>query len=209
VLTDADWALPKVPVEQARRRIGDGAVLVDARPVRAFAAGHPAGALSIALRPAFASWLGWLVEADRPLLFMLEDAQDRRELVRQCRAIGYEQLVGELAGGMAAWRAAGLPEGRLELIGPEHAGDGLVLDVRQASEVAGGHLPGAVTVELGALDDGHGLPPGPLRVMCAHGERAMTAASLLERAGRGDLWVVVGGGPAEWSAATGHTLAGS
>jgi rhodanese-related sulfurtransferase len=45
--------------------------------------------------------------------------------------------------------------------------------------------------------------------MCAHGERAMTAASMLERAGRGDLWVVVGGGPAEWSAATGHTLARS
>jgi hydroxyacylglutathione hydrolase len=209
VLTDADWALPTVPVEQARRRIGDGAVLVDARPVRAFAAGHPAGALSIALRPAFATWLGWLVEPDRPLLFVLEDAQNRRELVRQCRAIGYEQLAGELAGGMAAWRAAGLPEGRLELIGPEHAGDGLVLDVRQASEVAGGHLPGAVAVELGALDGGRGLPEGPLRVMCAHGERAMTATSLLARAGRGDLRVVVGGGPAEWSAATGHALAGS
>jgi hydroxyacylglutathione hydrolase len=209
VLTDDDWALPTVPVEQARRRIGDGAVLVDARPVRAFAAGHPAGALSIALRPAFATWLGWLVEPDRPLLFVLEDAQNRRELVRQCRAIGYEQLAGELAGGMAAWRAAGLPERRLELIGPEHAGDGLVLDVRQASEVAGGHLPGAIAVELGALDGGRGLPEGPLRVMCGHGERAMTAASLLARAGRGDLRVVVGGGPAEWSAATGHALAGS
>jgi rhodanese-related sulfurtransferase len=84
-----------------------------------------------------------------------------------------------------------------------------VLDVRQVGEVAAGHLPGAVAVELGALDGGHGLPPGPLRVMCAHGERAMTAASLLARAGRGDLRVVVGGGPAEWSAATGHALAGS
>jgi len=75
--------------------------------------------------------------------------------------------------------------------------------------VAGGHLPGAIAVELGALDGGRGLPEGPLRVMCAHGERAMTAASLLARAGRGDLRVVVGGGPAEWSAATGHALAGS
>ena len=209
VLTDDDWALPTVPVEQARRRIGDGAVLVDIRPVGAFAAGHPAGALSIALRPAFATWLGWLVEPDRPLLFVLEAAQDRRELVRQCHAIGYEQLVGELAGGMAAWRAAGLPERRLELIGPEHAGDGLALDVRQTSEVAGGHLPGAIAVELGALDGGRGLPAGPLTMMCAHGERAMTAASLLARAGRRDLRVVVGGGPAEWSAATGQPLAGS
>jgi hydroxyacylglutathione hydrolase len=209
VLTDGDRALPKVPVEQARRRLDHGAVLVDARPVRAFAAGHPAGALSIALRPAFATWLGWLVQPGRPLLFVVDQAQDRDELVRQCHGIGYDRLAGELAGGMAAWRSAGQPEGRLEVVGPERAGDGPVLDVRQASEVAGGHLPGAAAVELGALDGGNGLPAGPLTVMCAHGERAMTAASLLARAGRRDLRVVVGGGPAEWSAATGQPLAGS
>jgi rhodanese-related sulfurtransferase len=73
--------------------------------------------------------------------------------------------------------------------------------------VALGHLPGAVTVELGALDGGDGLPAGPLTLMCAHGERAMTAASLLERAGRRDLRVVTGGGPAEWSQITGRRLA--
>ena len=208
VLTERDWTLPALPLERARRLLGEGAVLIDARPVRAFAAGHPAGALSIALRPAFATWLGWLVEPDRPLLFVLEAAQDRRELARQCLAIGYERLAGELAGGMAAWRAAGLPERRLEVIRPGQAGDGraLVLDVRQASEVAGGRLPGAVAVELGALGGGDDLPQAPLEVMCAHGERAMTAASLLARAGRGELRVVVGGGPAEWSAATGRPL---
>jgi hydroxyacylglutathione hydrolase len=73
--------------------------------------------------------------------------------------------------------------------------------------VAVGHLPGAVAVELGALDGGEGLPAGPLTVMCGHGERAMTAASLLARTGRRDLRVVMGGGAAEWSAATGRPLA--
>jgi hypothetical protein len=34
----------------------------------------------------------------------------------------------------------------------------------------------------------------------------MTAASLLVRAGRGGLRVVTGGGPAEWSQATGRPL---
>jgi rhodanese-related sulfurtransferase len=43
--------------------------------------------------------------------------------------------------------------------------------------------------------------------MCEHGERATTAASLLARAGRRDLRVVIGGGAAEWSAATGRPLA--
>jgi hydroxyacylglutathione hydrolase len=207
VLDDRDHTLPALAVEQVRRHLEEGALLADVRPATAFAAGHPAGALSITLRPAFATWLGWLVEGDRPLAFLLDRRQDRGELLRQCQLIGYERLVGELAGGMAAWRAAGLPEGRIELVGPEQVGDSQILDVRQASEVAAGHLPGAVTVELGALDGGHGLPAGALTVMCAHGERAMTAASLLARAGHGDLRVVTGGGPTEWSRATGRLLA--
>jgi rhodanese-related sulfurtransferase len=37
-------------------------------------------------------------------------------------------------------------------------------------------------------------------VMCGHGERAATAASLLERAGRTDISVLVGG-PDDWAAA--------
>jgi hydroxyacylglutathione hydrolase len=207
VLTERDRVLPRLSVQQIRRRVDDGALLVDVRPAAAFAAGHPAGALSIALRSGFATWLGWLVEPDRPLLFVLDQRQDRGELLRQCHKIGYQQLLCELAGGMAAWRAAGLPEDHLELVSPEQAGDGSVLDVRQASEVALGHLPGAVTVELGALDGGDGLPAGPLTLMCAHGERAMTAASLLERAGRRHLRVVTGGGPAEWSQIIGRRLA--
>jgi hydroxyacylglutathione hydrolase len=44
-------------------------------------------------------------------------------------------------------------------------------------------------------------------VMCSHGQRATTAASVLARSGRRDLRVVVGGGAAEWSAATGRPLA--
>jgi rhodanese-related sulfurtransferase len=42
--------------------------------------------------------------------------------------------------------------------------------------------------------------------MCGHGERAMTGASLLERTGRSDLVVVIGG-PEDWKSATGHDLA--
>ncbi len=41
--------------------------------------------------------------------------------------------------------------------------------------------------------------------MCGHGERAMTAASLLERAGRTDL-VAVAGGPEDMSAHRGGSL---
>jgi len=214
-LLGPDWrVLPTLPPEQVHELVAGGAVLVDARPVDHFAAGHAAGALSIALRPQFGTWLGWLVDDARPLVVVLDDDQDRGELARQCRTIGYDRLAGELAGGMAAWRDAGLPEHRTPLTSAERLGDepGTVLDVRQASELAEGRLPGAVTIELGALAARAGDPswagPGPVTVMCGHGERAMTAASLLERAaGRGVR--VLRGGPADWQAATGRPLARS
>jgi hydroxyacylglutathione hydrolase len=211
-LLSADWrVLPLLPTEQVRQHLAGGRVLVDARPIGAFAAGHIPGAISIELRAQFASWLGWLLDDSQPLVFVLDEDQDRGELARQCRTIGYDHMVGELAGGMAAWRAAGLPEAQLPLVEAEQLDNqpGRVLDVRQASEVADGHLPGAVTVELGALADDWlvvELPEGPVTVMCGHGERAMTAASLLARAGHQDLRVVHGG-PKEWQRATGQALA--
>jgi rhodanese-related sulfurtransferase len=82
---------------------------------------------------------------------------------------------------------------------------GTVLDVRQDAEFAAGHLPGAAHAELGALPNAGELPGGPLAVMCEHGERAMTGASLLQRAGHGDLTVLVGGA-SDWSRATGRPL---
>jgi rhodanese-related sulfurtransferase len=213
-LLSADWrVLPLLPTDRVREHLAGGGVLVDARPIGAFAAGHIPGALSIELRPQFASWLGWLVDDAQPLVVVLNEDQDRGELARQCRTIGYDHLVGELAGGMAAWRAAGLAQAQLPLVQVEQLDDhsGVVLDVRQASEVANGHLPGALAIELGALAGDRlpvELPEGPVTVMCGHGERAMTAASLLARAGHQDLQVAIGG-PKEWQRATGQALARS
>src|SRR4029450_9730946 len=104
-------------------------------------------------------------------------------------------------------------EAQLPLVEADQLDDepGVVLDVRQASEGADGHLPGALAVELGELarDRQSGeLPEGPVTVMCAHGERAMTAASLLERAGHKELRGVHGG-PRGWQRATGPALARS
>jgi hydroxyacylglutathione hydrolase len=211
-LLGRDWkVLPLLSTDQVQQHLASGRLVIDARPITAFAAGHIPGALSIELRPQFASWLGWLVDDTLPLVVVLDDDQDRGELARQCRTIGYDRLVGELAGGMAAWRAANLPQAQLPVIEAERLDDqpGVVLDVRQASEVADGHLPGALAVELGALAGDRlpaQLPQGPVSVMCSHGPRAMTAASLLARAGHKDL-SVVHGGPRDWQRATGQALA--
>ena len=192
--------IPAIGAEELRRHLDDGAVLIDARPVERWARGHPPGALSIPLRPQFGSWLGWLVSDDRPLLFLVDPDQDFADLLRQARTIGYERLLGSLEGGMDAWRAAGLPVLTTEVVTASRL-DRPVVDVRQATEHAPAHIPGSLHVELGSLEhEWAALPAGPVAVMCAHGERAATAASLLEQAGRTDVAVVVGG-PDDWASA--------
>lgn len=183
-----------------------GAELIDVRPIEPFAEGHIPGALSIVLRPAFASWLGWTVEAHRDLVFVVGDDQDREDLVRQCLKIGYERLGGELAGGMAAWRAAGLAEQRLELSAAAPAPTATVIDVRQASEYAAGHAPATMHLELGSLARGAvaSLASEAPMVMCGHGERAMTGASLLER--NGARPTVFLGGPGDLARERGKQL---
>jgi hydroxyacylglutathione hydrolase len=194
-----------VPAVQRLR--AEGAVVVDARPVPDYARAHIEGAVSIPLRPQFATWLGWLLPADTPIVVVRNAEQDLADLVWQAVNIGVESLMGELAGGIDAWTAAGLPTAGARLL---RAGEiderWRVLDVRQDSEFAGGHLPGAEHVELGALGRAAaGLPPAPTVVMCGHGERAAGAASLLERAGHRELAVLVGG-PRDWAEATGRDL---
>jgi glyoxylase-like metal-dependent hydrolase (beta-lactamase superfamily II) len=199
-------ALAPVDVDTTHGLLAEGAVLVDVRPVARFAAGHIPGSLSIPLRPQFGSWLGWLVHRDQPLVFVVDDDQDRADLVRQCLTIGYELIAGELAGGLAAWTSEGGAVARIPLVDPAALEAQRVLDVRQASEYSAGHIPQVAHLELGSLRSRlDAVPAGPITVMCGHGERAMTAASLLEAAGRDDVSVLVGG-PDDWVRRTGAAL---
>ncbi|HEY7606636.1 MAG TPA: rhodanese-like domain-containing protein, partial [Actinomycetes bacterium] len=175
----------------------------DARPIAAFSAGHVPGSISNTLRPVFGSWLGWLVAPDLPLAFVLDADEDRDDLVRQCLDVGYERLVGELGGGIHAWTRSGRAVARLPLVDPSGV-SGQIIDVRQSSEFAAGHVPGATNIELGAIASAD-VPAGPTTVMCGHGERAMTAASILSGRGLGDLRVL-DGGPDTWSSARDRPL---
>lgn len=200
-----DEVLALTPGEVARLAEG-GARVVDVRPVADFAAGHLPGSVSIPLRPAFATWLGWLVPFGEPWLVVRNDDQDATEILWQARKIGHDRVLGELADGFASWTAAGLPTAAIALVGVEALEGAQVLDVRQESEFAAGHVPGARHVELGALATGHlDSPPGPTVVMCGHGERAMGAASLLEAGGHPHVSVLEGG-PDQWAEASGRSL---
>lgn len=185
------------------------AEIVDVRPVADFAAAHVPGSISIPLRPVFATWLGWLLPTTVPLVMVRNADQDPDEVLWQARKIGRDHLLGVLDGGIEAWTRAGQPTGSIPLVEAGHVGDTSVLDIRQEREFVEGHVPGATHLELGNLaehpDSLTAGAAGPTVVMCGHGERAMSAASLLARTSHSDLSVLVGG-PNDWAAATNRSL---
>jgi glyoxylase-like metal-dependent hydrolase (beta-lactamase superfamily II)/rhodanese-related sulfurtransferase len=193
--------LAHLSIERVEVLIADGAAVIDARPIADYAAGHIPGSISIELRPAFATWLGWLVENDRQLVFVLSDDADRNELVRAALEVGYEDLAGELDGGLRGWEAAGRSVGRTPIVGSGNlpSSRGSIIDVRQRGEFLAGGVSESINIELGELEErASDLPGGRLLLMCGHGQRAMTAASLLERSGRTDV-SVFGGTPRQLS----------
>ena len=128
---------------------------------------------------------------------------DGTEIIRQCLDIGHDAVVGALDGGVTAWRGSGRTITGIRLVAPDEM-VGTVIDVRLSNEYVAGHVPEAINIELGSLAAAV-LPDGPITVMCGHGERAMTGASLI--AGRGHRDVnVLDGGPDEWSARHGLAL---
>jgi hydroxyacylglutathione hydrolase len=200
--------LEPLTVERVQELVEAGAQVVDVRPAADFAAGHVPGALSNTLRPVFATWLGWLADPDRPVVIVRSPDQNPEDIVWEAAKVGFDTLAGELAGGMEAWTRTA-PAATTSLVDATQVAseaDAAVLNIRQGPEFAGGHVPGADNVELGAL--AYRLaetPTGPMVVMCGHGERAMTGASILERAGRTGIRVLAGG-PDDWSRAAGRHL---
>jgi hydroxyacylglutathione hydrolase len=172
--------------------LADGGWLVDSRPGGEFAAGHVPGSLNVPLESSFGSYVGWLVPFGTPLALLVPDGTALAEASRQLFRIGYEGVMGFVDGGLAGWRASGramssYPVVEVERLAAEvgagTAGD--VVDVRQPSEWAAGHLDGSRHVFVGDVPDqlDEFDPATTTTVICASGYRSAMAASLLDRAG--------------------------
>ena len=195
-------APPALSPEEFERRRRD-ALVVDTRPLTEYMRGHIPGALSNAFRDAYSTWLGWLVPLETPLLFVAEKGSLDR-VVDESLLVGFERFAGYLEGGVEAWRQADLPLATAETVDAEGARRALrngaaSVDVREPDEFASGHVEGAIPLPLGQLPARHDRLPRdrPLIVYCAHGQRAATAVSLLEREGFEAL-ISLNGGIAAW-----------
>lgn len=190
-----------------RNHLDNQAALIDARREREFNIEHIPGSYAVPHGNSMATWVGWVVPWGQPLVLLSADASHHDDMMRQLIRIGFDRVHGFLSGGIDAWKTAGLPveqSKRLDLDSLKAARDmptaPLVIDVRQKNEYTSGHIPGALNIELGELQEHlDGLPRElPVVTVCAAGMRATTAGSILQRDGRDNVQVVDEAGTPAW-----------
>ncbi len=205
--------VPEVPPlggDALAAALGGGALIVDARAPEVHERERIPGSLSIPAGSSFGTWLGWVVDADRPVILLVNDVADLDDLARQALRIGFESMVGYIDGGFRAWRGSGrtveagaaLDVDRLAAQLSSGGTDApIVIDVRQASEYEAGHIPGSLHIGAGDLPAALDRLPRdrPLATICAGGYRSSVAASMLRAAGFARV-SSVGAGVPGWEA---------
>jgi hydroxyacylglutathione hydrolase len=183
-----------------------GAVVIDGRTNEQFDEAHIEGALSTsAYDTGFATKVSRVATEGSKIVVVAASNGDERRAAQLLASVGLP-VRGFLEGGMTAWRTEERPVHRIELIDPDElarrteADDGpVILDVRNATEFAGEHIPGSLHIPYGdlaaRLDE---LPRDrPIAPICRGGKRSGLAASILQRAGFEDV-VHVGKGVGFW-----------
>jgi len=206
------WQVPPprpLPPSEVEHLAGHGAVVVDTRPCTAFGGAHLPRALNIGLGAMFATWVGWIVPADVPLLLVLTEDTQWDDVLTRLGRIGYENVLGYLQFGIDSWIESNrpifhLPQWSVEELRQRLTGDHLqLLDVRLEDEWQAGHIDGAAHIPLGDLPRRVGELDKRLTtaVICGTGYRSSIGTSILEQNGFKDVVNTLGGMTA-WYAAT-------
>ena len=178
----------------------DELVFVDTRPHTEVHQGTVPGALNIPGPAKAASFGAWAYDPEAestPLVLLAPDGDTARTVRDHLLRVGIDHVAGYTTG------LDGLPTARPALVAPadlERSEAALVLDVRNKTEHAAGHIPGSEQLSAGRvlwhLDE---LPEGGTIVTyCQSGARSSVAAGALRRAGY-DV-VELDGSYAGWSA---------
>ena len=179
-----------------------GALMLDVRHEGDFHKGFIPNSIFIGLGGQFAPWVGALVaDVNLPLALIVPEGQEAEAITRLSR-VGFDNVVGYLAGGIEAWKNAGMEVDTVESVtadelaisskiySPDH-----ILDVRKPSEFAAEHIKDAESVPLDFINEYMGDLDRQKKyfVHCAGGYRSMIAASILKSRGFENIVDVQGG----------------
>jgi len=179
-----------------------GALLLDTRNAETFAAGFIPNSINIGIDGNFAPWAGALIPDIKQPILLITDGGREEEVVTRLARVGYDQSIGYLKGGFAAWQQAGKQTDKIFSItaaelAQRNISDSsiLIVDVRKKSEYDAEHVAGAINAPLDFLNNSmHLLDKNKTSyVHCASGYRSMIFISSLRARGFNKLVNIKGG----------------
>lgn len=177
------------------------ALILDVRHQNDFVQGHIPQSIFIGIEGGFAPWVGTLIaDVKQPLLLVTPEGREEETITRLSR-VGFDQTLGYLDGGFAAWKAAGKEYDSIssvEAASLERAiaqKEATVFDVRKEGEFLSEHIEGAQHTPLDFINDHLGAFPEKetFYMHCAGGYRSVIAASMLKKRGIHNMIDVKGG----------------
>jgi rhodanese-related sulfurtransferase len=170
-----------------------GTLVLDVRDEKDFLKAHIPNAIFIGLDGGFAPWVGALItDLKQPVLLVTPKGKEKETVTRLSR-VGYDNTLGYLEGGLAAWEEAGKDIESITTISVDAFAkhfkneDLHVLDVRKDGEYKSEHLKGKhvqhfpldfINKNMNAIDKNK-----TYYIHCAGGYRSAIAASILKARG--------------------------
>lgn len=177
------------------------AVMLDTRGASDFAQGFVPRSINIGIDGQFAPWVGSVIgDVKTPLLLITDEGRELETVTRLTR-VGFDNLLGHLSGGFAAWKLASKEVDTVNRINAEQfaaevkVGESQVVDVRKESEYFAEHVDEAYNKPLDFINNWfmelH--DDEPFYLHCAGGYRSMIAASILKARGVHNFKEIEGG----------------
>ncbi len=194
--------LQPLSIDEFKKKMEDSIVL-DTRHATIFTNGFIPDSIFIGLEGRFAEWAGNILPFDQKLILITDPGKEEETVIRLAR-VGFDKMEGYLNGGFEAWvKANEKTDMIIDVEGDELLMDIPfdpklnIVDVRNETEYANGHLENAQNIplsnmtdfaQLASLDEEHNL-----YIHCAGGYRSVIAASLMKRQGLHNLRNILGG----------------
>jgi hydroxyacylglutathione hydrolase len=177
------------------------ALILDTRPAGEFTKGFVPNSINIGIKGDFAPWVGALIGDVKQEILLVTDAGMEEEVITRLSRVGFDHVVGYLAGGFAAWNEAGKEIDQVHRISSEEfatqfdAEKSIVVDVRKETEYAAEHVSDAYSKPLAYINEWTKdiNPDEHFFMHCQGGYRSMIAASILQARGYRNFTEVDGG----------------
>ncbi len=168
------------------------ALLLDIRDKNTFAKGFIPNSIFIGIDGSFAPWVGALVTDLMQPILLIAPVEREEEAIKRLARVGYDNTIGYLEGGFAAWEGEGREVDQLETMdlttfesqyqtNPQMA----ILDVRKPGEFSAEHIETAQSFPLDYINEKMSEigTDKKYHLHCRSGYRSTVAASILKSRG--------------------------